>query len=206
VARRSHTRAAMLPLLPSRSPSLQSRSPPPSRPASSLTTSSASTPMTKTLSLTKSSSSHSTSRTSSHPYANMSSATLRTIPCNDEFATSAAAAQSHAVCGPRDMFSMYVWLQHDAPPHAASDSFEAATWTGAYITEADANSDTGSDDDDVRKVFVAKKDSRPSRTSAAPPSSPFLTATSPAPATTSSASPTAVPRTTYYRHRAEDHL
>jgi integrase-like protein/reverse transcriptase-like protein/aspartyl protease len=82
--------------------------------------------------------------------------------------------------------------QRDPPPHAASFSFEVIPGptapTGAYITEADADSDTGGGDDtyptelyDMFEVFAAKKaDPAPSiptvsktPPTAAPPS-PFV--------------------------------
>src|SRR6266702_7140925 len=54
----------------------------------------------------------------------------------------------------------------------------------------------------VRKVFSTKKDSKPSMTSAWPPSPPPMTVTSSSPATALTTFPTAAPRTTQYRYQA----
>ncbi|KAH9019397.1 hypothetical protein EDB85DRAFT_2008333 [Lactarius pseudohatsudake] len=82
--------------------------------------------------------------------------------------------------------------------------FGSCDFDGCLYYEADANSDTGGDDNeyitglyDMFEVFATKKDSRTSMTSAAPPLRPSFpphtTATSSSPATTLSAFQTAAP-------------
>jgi len=103
--------------------------------------------------------------------------------------------------------------QHDAPPHATSYSFEIvpepAVPTGAYITE-EADLDTGDDDCgyttelyDMFEVFATKKkDSKPTKMSAAPPAKlPSPPPPPPAPATPSAPS-TSTGRTPQYQYQA----
>ena len=98
--------------------------------------------------------------------------------------------------------------QRDPPPHAASYSFEvipdAAVLKGAYITEADADSDTGGGDSypnelyDMFEVFAAKKvDPQPPKAPA-----PKVPASSAAAPTSTSVAYMPNARTPQYRYQA----